>query len=70
MISEVEKSTSSLGMVPKKARALIETVIIASIVGCRSGAWSSSIGVGGGSAMESSASAIWEYADRPLDLQK
>jgi hypothetical protein len=45
MISEVEKSTSSLGMVPKKAWDLIENVIIASIAGCRGGAWSSSIGV-------------------------
>jgi hypothetical protein len=68
MISEVEKSTSFLGMVPKKAWALIGAGIIATIVGCRGGAWSSSIGVGGVPTMESSVSAIWEYADRPLDL--
>ncbi len=57
-------------MVPKKAWDLIENVIIASIAGCRGGAWSSSIGVGGESTMESSASDIWEYDDRPLDLHK
>jgi hypothetical protein len=67
MIKEVVKFISSWGTVYRKVWVFTKKFIVDAVAGCRHGTSCSSEG-GGGSAMESSASAILVYDVRPLVL--